>query len=393
MTKVAAALRWFFERSALLTFFALFLLGLIMLIFSIIAGVGFFEFQTPAGQSKQVGYIWALNWSFMFLLGFPIMFFFILETSDSLRRTLERLVEDGMIVDMNWHPAGVGALDDERNRFWRLSACAAIFVTICIVPYCLIEWYIVSGRHLFANQLPAVVLQGPHWLEEIDWSVAALLPGPDRGDAGFRYLNAAFSFINYLILGFYLSIVFTYYAMIVMYADTFRRLSRGLETAGCRIIPMIEDTDPRRGFSVFERLFKRILLATLVGFLLCYFMNIQNLYLRADSPDIWAFLAGDLINGFSVFLEGDMKAGLGKIAGELFDVAHVFNLTSVLSMTLVFGFFSAVALAMAWTLQQTAERSRDDMKAYARNPNNPVDQITSLPRPENGGPAGALERQ
>jgi hypothetical protein len=61
--------------------------------------------------------------------------------------------------------------------------------------------------------------------------------------------------------------------MIVMYADTFRRLSRGLETAGCRIIPMIEDTDPRRGFSVFERLFKRILLATLVGFLLCYFMN------------------------------------------------------------------------------------------------------------------------
>jgi len=170
--------------------FALFLLGLIMLIFSIVAGVGFFEFQTPAGQSKQVGYIWALNWSFMFLLGFPIMFFFILETSDSLRRTLERLVEDGMIVDMNWHPAGVGALDDERNRFWRLSACAAIFVTICIVPYCLIEWYIVSGRHLFANQLPAVVLQGP-----------------------------------------------------------------------------------RRGFSVFERLFKRILLATLVGFLLCYFMN------------------------------------------------------------------------------------------------------------------------
>ena len=183
MTKVAAALRWFFERSALLTFFALFLLGLIMLIFSIVAGVGFFEFQTPAGQSKQVGYIWALNWSFMFLLGFPIMFFFILETSDSLRRTLERLVEDGMIVDMNWHPAGVGALDDERNRFWRLSACAAIFVTICIVPYCLIEWYIVSGRHLFANQLPAVVLQGPHWLEEIDWSVAALLPGPDRTGA------------------------------------------------------------------------------------------------------------------------------------------------------------------------------------------------------------------
>lgn len=192
---------------------------------------------------------------------------------------------------------------------------------------------------------------------------ASARTGPDRGDAGFRYLNAAFSFINYLILGFYLSIVFTYYAMIVMYADTFRRLSRGLETAGCRIIPMIEDTDPRRGFSVFERVFKLVLMATLVGFLMCYFMNIQNLYLRADSPHIWAFLASDLINGFSIFVDGDIKAGMGKIAEELFDVAHVFNLTSILSMTLVFGFFSAVALAMAWTLQQTAERSRDDLKA------------------------------
>ena len=51
MTKVAAALRWFFERSALLTFITLFMLGLIMLISSIIAGVGFFEFQTPVGPS------------------------------------------------------------------------------------------------------------------------------------------------------------------------------------------------------------------------------------------------------------------------------------------------------------------------------------------------------
>lgn len=128
MTKVAAALRWFFERSALLTFITLFMLGLIMLISSIIAGVGFFEFQTPDGPSKQVGYIWALNWSFMFLLGFPIMFFFMLETSDSLRRTLDRLADNRMIVDMNWKPASVGALDDERKRFWRLSAYAAIFV-------------------------------------------------------------------------------------------------------------------------------------------------------------------------------------------------------------------------------------------------------------------------
>ena len=315
----------------------------------------------------------------MYLLGFPIMFFFMLETSDSLRRTLGRLIENRMVLNHNWMPVGVGALNEERDRFWRRSAIAGSIITVFMVLYCLGEWYFVSGRHLFANTLP-IGVQDVHWFEELDWSVAALLPGQSQGAPGFKAINAAFSFINYLILGFYLSVVFTYYAMIMMYADTFRRLSQAKETGGYSIIPMVQDTDPRRGFSVFERVFKRVLLATLIGFLMCYFMNVQNLYLRADSSDIWAFLAGDLVSGFSAFLDGDIKAGLGKISEQLFDVKHIFNITSVWAVMMVFGFFSAVALAMAWTLAQTAERSRDDLKAYALNPGNPIDQIANIPR-------------
>lgn len=381
MTRLTAALQWFFGRSAPLTFFTLFLFGGAMLLVSTIVGVGFFEFDIPGGARKQVGYIWAFNWSFMYLLGFPIMFFFMLETSDSFRRTLDRLVEHRMILDSTWTPVGIEALAAERAKFWRRSAIAGSVVTVAMVLYCVGEWYFVSGRYLIANTLP-INLQDSHWFNELDWSVAALLPGPDKGDATFRTVNALFGFFNYLIVGFYLAIVFTYYAMIVMYADTFRRLSRAEGTGGYRIVPMIGDTDPRRGFSVFERTFKRVLLATLMGFLMCYFMNVQNLFLRSNSPDIWAFLAGDLVNGFSVFLDGDIKAGLGKIADQLFEVEYIFNITSVWAVMMVFGFFAAVALSMAWTLAQTAERSRDDLRAYALNPDNPVERITALPRSE-----------
>jgi hypothetical protein len=203
----------------------LFLIGAVMLLASALVGVGFFELNLPSGTRKQVGYIWALNWSFMYLLGFPIMFFFMLETSDSLRRTLGRLIENRMVLNHNWMPVGVGALNEERDRFWRRSAIAGSIITVFMVLYCLGEWYFVSGRHLFANTLP-IGVQDVHWFEELDWSVAALLPGQSQGAPGFKAINAAFSFINYLILGFYLSVVFTYYAMIMMYADTFRRLSQ-----------------------------------------------------------------------------------------------------------------------------------------------------------------------
>ncbi len=156
--------------------------------------------------------------------------------------------------------------------------------------------------------------------------------------------------------------------MIVLYADTFRRLSRGDSQGAYRVILNVNDDDPRRGFSVFERVFKRILFATLVGFVMCYFMNVQNLYLQSSAPNIWAFLSDDLIAGFSAFLDKDIMTSLSALAGELFDVEYIFNIMSVYAVMMVFGFFASVALSMAWTLSQTAERSRDYLSDFLRAP-------------------------
>ena len=55
--RLEVAIRWFFDRSAPLTFFVLFLFGAVMLLASVGAGVGFFELPLPDGTRKQVGYI------------------------------------------------------------------------------------------------------------------------------------------------------------------------------------------------------------------------------------------------------------------------------------------------------------------------------------------------
>ncbi len=209
IARLEVAIRWFFDRSAPLTFFVLFLFGAVMLLASVGAGVGFFELPLPDGTRKQVGYIWALNWSFMFLLGFPIMFFFILETADSLRRTLGRLVENRMILDDGWAPVPQEALDAERARFWQRSAVIGAVMLVAFMTYCIGEWYYVCGRHLFANAAP-IAPDAAHWFEELDWSLAAVLPGPHQGDATFRAVNNIFSFANYFVLGLYLAVVFTY---------------------------------------------------------------------------------------------------------------------------------------------------------------------------------------
>lgn len=377
--KYEVILRWFFDRSAPITFFVLFLFGAIMLVISVVAGVGEYELILPSGIKKQVGYLWALNWSFMFLLGFPIMLFFMLETADSLRRTLDRLVENRMIVDPAWQPAELQVLDAERARFWHNSATAGLILLVALTAYCLSEWYAVSGRYLIANELPIEPGQ-KHFFDELDWSVAAVLKGPEHSEVVFRIVNAVFSFVNYLLLGVYLSVVFTYYAMLIMYADMFRRLSQANVSGKCRIIPDVNDSDPRRGFGLFKRVFQRVLFATLLGFFMAYFMNLQNAFLRSESPDIMSFVSGDLANGFSLFANGKIIDGLADLAGTIFSAPHMLNLTSAWAVLMVFGFFSLVALALAWTLSQTAERSRDDLRVFIRDEANTITQLTELNR-------------
>lgn len=375
-------LRWIFDRSAPITFFVLFLFGAIMLVASAATGVAFFEIDWPgeAGATvrKQVGFIWALNWSFMFLVGFPIMIFFMIETATHLRRALDRLVERRMIVDAGWRPVGIEALAPERDRFWRRSATAGGLLLVALMAYCLWEWYRVSGMHLFAGTMP-IAAGETHWLDELDWSVAALLPGPRSGDWEFRMANAALSFASYFVMGLYLSIVFTYYAMIVLYADLFRRMSTGRVEGGLRIVPEIDDDDPRRGFGVFQPMFRSILLATLMGFLMCYFMNIQNLFLRSGATDLWAFVSEYVSPGFAALLDGQIKEGLKSIGLGLGNVGYAFNITSVWSIMLVFGFFSAVALALAWTLSQTAEQGREELRRYVRQSEGGVGHLTKHP--------------
>lgn len=373
-------LRRIFELSSGIAFFVLFLFGAVMMLAAAASGVAFVPLPMPGGATKEVGYYWAANWSFMILFGFPIMFFFMIETATALNRTLYRLTDRRMIVGADWRPVGVDALSAERTLFWRRSGVVFALLLPILMGYCLWEWWRVSGYHLiWTGELPLKPGE-THWLDELDWSVAALLAGPAAGEPVSRWLNAAFSLVNYAVLGAYLSVIFTYYAMILLYAEMFRRMSVGKAHGGLRIVPEIDDEDPRRGFGVFEQVFRCILFATLLGFTNCYLMNIQNLFLRSDRPDLWNFASEHVSPGVAAMFDGEIAEGLGSVWEGFGKVDYAFNLSSVWAVMMVFGFFSAVALALAWTLSQAAEQGREELRRYIRREDSDLSRLTAHPR-------------
>lgn len=368
-------LMWIFGLSTPITLFCLPFLGVLLIIISFFIGVGDFNLQIPDNKTKQVGYIFALNWSFSFVLGFPIMMFFMVEAVTGQTRTLDRLVDRGMIVDKSWRPVDINAIRNEFRRFWKKAAIASAILFIFSMGYCLAEWYLLSGRYLFGSGTP-LRLNETHHFFELDWSLAAVLPGPDQNAFDFRMQTAAFSFINYFLLGFYFWIVLTFYAMVVIYSDFFSGLSRGKSAEGMRIIPDIDDDEPRRGFSVFEPVFQRVLFATMVGFSLCYFMNIQNLFLRSESSNIVTFISEDIIAGFSLVFNRKFAEGLSEIATSLFDLGHTLNVTSVWAIIIVYFVLSVILCGTAWLLREVARRSRENLQVYVRDDAAPIQMFT-----------------
>ena len=368
---------WLFSRSAPLTLFCLLFVGVLLIIVSFLIGVGDVELQTNPDSSKQVGYVFALNWSFSFVLGFPMLMFFMIEAVTGQQHTLNRLVDRRMIVDQAWQPVGIDALTEEYTRFWRRTTIIGGATAAFSLTYCLVEWYMISGRFLLLNAEP-ISPSDSHYFYELDWSLAAVLPNSDANIDISPKLNAAFALVNYLLLGLYFSIILTFYGMVILYAEMFNRFSRGQGAGNLRIIPDVDEEDPRRGFSVFEPVFRRTLFATMVGFLLCYFMNLQNLFLRDESPNIGVFVVDDIQLGFSVITKGHIGEGISKIATSLFEVGHILNVTSVWGIVIVCCVLWLILLCTSWILSEVARRSREDLSIYIRDNAKELQRLTHV---------------
>lgn len=377
--------------NAPLAFFIAFIVGVVSLIAAGALGINQIDLAvlpqtvpdsgTADTYLKQVGYVWAINWSISLIIGFPAMFFFIRVAVRAANTSWDEMINRRMIVSESWAPLKRPDVSEHIERLRHQTAQIGSIVVLITLLWAVLEWYFVSGQHHIFGSLP---LTGE--FDELDWSVAAVLTEAGRQDVGMRIANGIFSLVVYLILGAYLAVVFSFYAFIVAYSSLVLKLDgRGGRQLTHRLIPDPDDEDSRRGFNSFERMFHRTLWVTLIGFLLGYFSHTQNLYLRefnVNYPNIGAFIMGDLSDGILAVFGGNFLEDGGELIVKLLEPGLNVNFTSGLVTFVVVGIFALILLALAWTLKDSAERARGDLSVYLHNSNSQPLLFTDISRKE-----------
>jgi len=310
--------------------------GFMTIVASLIIGIGVFEYKLEVeGKtvSKQVGFVWALNWSMTLIFLLPILVIFGLESYRGFRRSFKRLVSRNMVSNKD------GSIVNEEDLFdaWKgilLTVATIGGLTLCAsLIYAYWEYNSVVGRHFADGQYPTIDLKNPY--QEADWSVAALLPGTNQDDNSINPVaNNTFSLIMYLLVpGLGTGIVFSFFFLFTGFFFFLYWLSdRYL------LLPHVSDKDPRRGFQIFSEMVGDVIRASIIVLVICYLMIIQNLYLRDDATSIVDFMFSDFKkNGSDEMLEGKISNIISFLEdGLLTSHTHpgAFNLQGSLSFAL-----------------------------------------------------------
>ena len=287
--------------------------GFVAIIISVIIGVGSFEYALQVdGKSinKQVGFVWAINWSISLVILMPLLVCFGLMSYRTFRRSLDSLVSKNMVSNQD----GSRVTSDNLFDAWKgILVTIAIIVLLMIgvaLAYAYWEYWEVVGRHFQNGFYPSISLRDPR--QEMDWSVAALLPIADSEvNPVNKGANNIFSLIIYLLLpGLGTGITFGFFLFLIGFIWFLFRISDKFV-----FLPDLSDSDPRRGFQVFSETVENAIWATMIVFLICYLMIIQNLFLRDVAPSILEFVIPELNKGYKSIINHKFGEGLDAMSG------------------------------------------------------------------------------
>lgn len=252
------------------------------------------------GIAKQIGYLWAPNWTILFMVFLPLFLGLVAETLLYWKREgrallVEQVGPDRAVKTWTQH------IDASSFTFW------AVFL-ICTVFAGVIQWVGVRLGPLLKGQNPYA----------IDWGSLALV----RPEVVSVPVSIAFTAITYL----YMSITFyaLFVGLILLYtiaydcgklADAARVDAGQVLTADGRSLARIV------GIGIFRCSMLVILIATA--------MKLQSLYLSSDTENILVWMMMDI----SAFMN------LPTTGGEYFDVSmpnHFSSLVVLLATCFVF---------------------------------------------------------
>lgn len=314
--------------------------GLAMVVLSRILGLD----DVPDQFGRQVGYFYCLNWSVVYVLVFPITFYFILSTYQRLPRLFDDLNRHGMIRHRDTmeipHPSKVsGVLAESHPYLTTLAVLAGFGISYAEVA--------------LENVLP---LFGGSWDRSSlanDWGEAALIRGLDT--LPYRIANALFDVAAFSMQAFALSVILVFF---FWFFDLAHALPSKLNERQLVVTP-----DPRRngdrrlGFDAFQRMLEPLLYAAIGTYAMCYFSRLQKLYFSTST-----------FKGIGEFILRDV----GKVLQRPPDVTVLFAIKpedvqappGIFAMLLTMAgiiLIAIVAITLAWVLRGLATDGRDAM--------------------------------
>lgn len=239
-----------------------------------------------ANTSREVGYLWALNWSLSYALLFPILLFLTANTLSGLALALDRLHSHGMVRAQSFLLAPPGSLTDawlvgNDVRKWLMITFSVVTPT----AIGLVEWL---NNNLLRLIRPPSILEPWNY----DWGLAGIIRD---WSLAHRLINALFDLAAFITEALLIASLVAFFIAVL---DLGRIIPSGKINEDFRLIPDFKSKDKRLGFEAFEDPLENLLAAAFVAYLICYLVRLQGAYMASKTASSLAdFVTSDIIQG------------------------------------------------------------------------------------------------
>jgi hypothetical protein len=269
---------------------------------SYVTGVHSATYDRVDGVVKQVGFLWAPNWTFLFMVFLPLFFGFVIELLAfwKFEARLKLVAQSDQIESHNAWARTVGSAS---STYW------AVFL-VCLVFAGIVQWVEVC-------LIPLMKGNGDY---AIDWGKIAIVR-PDIISVPEAVLFTGFSYL-YMAISFYVFFV----GLILLYtiAYDFWKIKEKLKdqpevNSQCDLNEV--------GLTIIRGTFR----CTVLGILIAICMKIQSSYLTSTGENIAAWFVGDISS--AIYGDKNMNSAIGYSMPT-----HYSSLLVVISTCIVFLF-------------------------------------------------------
>ncbi|MEM7675416.1 MAG: hypothetical protein AAF449_05370 [Myxococcota bacterium] len=257
-------------------------------------------FEAPDGLSKQVGFLWAPNWTFLFLIFMPVFFAVAAELLVFWKSEGRlQLLEEATLSDN--HEAWSRNLATSSYTFWAVCLICLLFAGV-------FQW-------ISVRLLPLLRGDGDF---ATDWGSLAIIR-PDIISVPEAIAFTGFAYL-YMCVTFYLFFA----ALILLYV-----VAQDFGTIRSTNQAVSDDARQDVVRAVGARVIGAIFRCTVLAIFVAICMKLQSAYLTSSGKNIARWLANDV---WAVFSSGDRPQPLGDYSAP----NHFTSLLIVLSSIFVF---------------------------------------------------------